>query len=163
MKRTDSNRKTLLILFFVLAGLLILRCCAYGLSYYPQLDDYIQYHNYRQSPTSFWEMAQAAGLLASRPLANMADYFIWSPLFDHMLVGVALVSGLYAACVGMVWSLLRRYFPVGPVFPVVTTHGCYIVDGVFTDAIPAERQELFDRFLYLQYYWTNEFIFDLEE
>ena len=49
------------------------------------------------------------------------------------------------------------------VFPVVTTHGCYVVDGVFTDAIPAERQELFDRFLYLQYYWTHEFIFDWEE
>ena len=44
------------------------------------------------------------------------------------------------------------------VFPVVTTHGCYVVDGTFTDAIPAERQELFDQFLYLQYYWTNEFI-----
>ena len=45
------------------------------------------------------------------------------------------------------------------VFPVVTTHGCYIVDGVFTDAIPAERQELFDRFLYLQYYWAHEFLY----
>ena len=49
------------------------------------------------------------------------------------------------------------------VFPVVTTHGCYVVDGVFTDAIPPERRDLFDQFLYLQYYWTNEFIFDLEE
>ena len=85
MKRADSNQKTLLVLFFVLAGLLVLRYCVYGLSYYPQLDDYIQYHNYRQSPTSFWEMAQAAGLLASRPLANMAAYCIWSPLFDWMM------------------------------------------------------------------------------
>lgn len=49
------------------------------------------------------------------------------------------------------------------VFPVVTIHNCYIVDGVFTDAIPAERQDLFNEFLYLQYYWTNEFIFHLEE
>lgn len=49
------------------------------------------------------------------------------------------------------------------VFPVVTTHGCYVVDGTFSNAIPAERQDLFDQFLYLQYYWTNEFIFDLEE
>ena len=62
MKRADSNQKTLLVLFFVLAGLLVLRYCAYGLSYYPQLDDYIQYHNYRHSPTSFWEMAQASGV-----------------------------------------------------------------------------------------------------
>ena len=46
------------------------------------------------------------------------------------------------------------------VFPVVTTHDCYVVDGVFTDAVPAERQDLFDEFLYLQYYWTHEFTFD---
>ena len=46
------------------------------------------------------------------------------------------------------------------VFPVVTTHDCYIVDGVFTDAIPARRQDLFNEFLYLQYYWTHEFTFD---
>ena len=45
------------------------------------------------------------------------------------------------------------------VFPVVTIHSCYIVDGEFTDAIPAQRQDLFDRFLYLQYYWTHEFIY----
>lgn len=49
------------------------------------------------------------------------------------------------------------------VFPVVTIHGCYIVDGEFTDAIPAERRELFDQFLYLQYYWTNDFIYDGSE
>ena len=121
IQRADSNRKTLLALLVVLAGLLVLRYCAFGLSYYPQLDDYIQYCNYRQSTEPFWEMALRVGLLASRPLANIADYFIWSPLFDHMLVGVALVCVLYVAGVGMVWSLLRRYFPVGPVFPVVMT------------------------------------------
>lgn len=46
------------------------------------------------------------------------------------------------------------------VFSVVTTHDCYVVDGVFTDAVPAERQDLFSEFLYLQYYWTHEFTFD---
>lgn len=46
------------------------------------------------------------------------------------------------------------------VFPVVTIHDCYVVDGVFTDSIPAERQELFDQFLYLQHYWRNEFLFE---
>ena len=121
IQRADSNRKTLLALLVMLAGLLVLRYCAFGLSYYPQLDDYIQYCNYRQSTEPFWEMALRVGLLASRPLANIADYFIWSPLFDHMLVGVALVCVLYVSCVGMMWSLLRRYFPVGPVFPVVMT------------------------------------------
>lgn len=44
------------------------------------------------------------------------------------------------------------------VFPVVTTHGYYVVDGDFTDSIPAARRELFDQFRYLQHYWRNEFL-----
>ena len=131
IQRADSNRKTLLALLVVLAGLLVLRYCAFGLSYYPQLDDYIQYCNYRQSTEPFWEMALRVGLLASRPLANIADYFIWSPLFDHMLVGVALVCVLYVACVGMVWSLLRRSgrpgFPGGN-DPAASGYGGAILD-----------------------------------
>ena len=45
------------------------------------------------------------------------------------------------------------------VFPVVTVNGAYVVDGVFTDAIPAEREELFSDFLILQHYWRNEFLY----
>ena len=33
IQRADSNRKTLLALLVVLAGLLVLRYCAFGLSY----------------------------------------------------------------------------------------------------------------------------------
>lgn len=113
-----SQRKRQVALLLILTILLIVRCCAFGLTYFPQLDDYIQYHNYHTS-SSFWALAQSAGLLASRPLANLADYFIWSPLFDHMIVGVILICLLYAACIGMIWVLLKRYFPIGPIFPVV--------------------------------------------
>lgn len=114
-----SKQKFFYGVLIALAVLLVLRYCAFGLTYYPQLDDYIQYHNYYRSGHSFWKIAQMSGLLASRPLANLADYFVWSPLFDHMILGVALVSVLYVACVGILWRLLQRYFPVGPVFPVV--------------------------------------------
>lgn len=122
MRRPNISRQKFFYgVLLVLVALLMLRYCAFGLTYYPQLDDYIQYHNYYQSERSFWEIARMAGLLASRPLANLADYFVWSPLFDHMILGVALVSVLYVACVGMFWHLLQRYFPVGPLFPVVMT------------------------------------------
>lgn len=121
MLRPDlSRRKLFCAVLLALAGLLVLRYCAFGLSYYPQLDDYIQYHNYLTS-SSFWALVQTAGLLVSRPLADLADYFVWGRLFDHMLVGVVLISLLYVLCVGMIWSLLRRCFTVGPVFPVVMT------------------------------------------
>lgn len=46
------------------------------------------------------------------------------------------------------------------VFPVVTVNGCYVVDGVFTDQIPEERQTLFRQFTYLQYDWLTNFIFN---
>lgn len=45
------------------------------------------------------------------------------------------------------------------VFPVVSTRGRYVVDGVFTDTIPDQRRALLDQFLYLQHYWRNEFLF----
>jgi len=45
------------------------------------------------------------------------------------------------------------------VFPVATTHGCYVVDGQFTDAVPDDRQEMFQEFQWVQYYWRNEFIY----
>ena len=44
------------------------------------------------------------------------------------------------------------------VFPVVTSNGCYVVDGMFTDQIPDDRQELFRNFEYLQYDWRTKFI-----
>lgn len=46
------------------------------------------------------------------------------------------------------------------VFPVVTIHDCYVVDGAFTDFIPQERKALFDQFQYLQHYWRTAFLFD---
>ena len=45
------------------------------------------------------------------------------------------------------------------VFSVVSSNDTYVVDGVFTREIPAERQELFDKFQHLQYYWRNEFLY----
>lgn len=46
-----------------------------------------------------------------------------------------------------------------PTFSVVTTHACYVIDGQFTNAIPTERKELFQDFLYLQHYWRNVFLY----
>ena len=45
------------------------------------------------------------------------------------------------------------------VFPVVSTKGQYVVDGVMTDRVPAEREELFQQFRQMQFYWRNEFLY----
>lgn len=98
--------------------LLALRACAFGLQYWPQLDDYIQYHNYATYFT-FSQLQETVGVLASRPLAGLADYFLWAPMFGTMLIGVLIVSALYALAAVWMKGLLERYVPVGPVFLVV--------------------------------------------
>lgn len=105
-------------MFLLLFLLVMARCCAFGVRYYPQLDDYIQYHNYIKS-YSFWTLQEKVGILSSRPLAGLADYFFWSPMFDHMILGVALISALYAAAVLLIWDVLRRYFKTSPALPVI--------------------------------------------
>lgn len=55
-------------------------------------------------------------------------------------------------------AFLQAMDDLREVFPVVTSTGCYVVDGVFTDQIPDERQELFQNFEYLQYDWRTQFI-----
>ncbi len=105
-------------LFLLLFLLLMARNCVCGLEYFPQLDDYIQYHNYARAE-SFQALQQDTGLLASRPLAGLADYFLWGPMFDHMIVGVALISLLYVGTALLFWRILKRYFRLSPLFPVV--------------------------------------------
>ena len=45
------------------------------------------------------------------------------------------------------------------IFPVVSIKGRYVVDGVLTETVPADRQALYQEFTYLQQYWRNEFLF----
>ena len=116
VRRREGRRDWLLggIVFLLLA----VRACAFGLRYWPQLDDYIQYHNYAASFT-FPQLQETVGVLASRPLAGLADYFLWSPLFGHMIWGVLIISALYAVSAVWMKRLLERYVDVGPVFMVV--------------------------------------------
>ena len=45
------------------------------------------------------------------------------------------------------------------VFPVVSTKGRTVTDGVLSDEIPEARRELYQDFLDLQYYWQQEFLY----
>ena len=98
--------------------LLLLRACAAGPEYWPQLDDYIQLWNYPTNE-SFWNLNQTVGLLASRPLAGAADYFFWGRLTGFMLAGTALISAMYALAAVLLQRIIRRYFASGPVFLAV--------------------------------------------
>ena len=102
----------------ILFVLLMARACAVGIQYWPQLDDYIQHHNYAAKFT-FSQLQEVVGVLSSRPLAGLADYFVWTPLFGQMIVGAAIISALYVVATLLLKAVLERYVPVGPLFPVV--------------------------------------------
>ncbi len=130
--------------------LLMARACAFGFQYYPQLDDYIQYHNF-PSGGSLLRLHQSEGVLSSRPLAGVADFYIWGPMFGHLILGVALISLFLALTAVLLKRQLGRYFEIGPVFLVVLTllplgvEGTYwmsastrVVCGLLTAALAAQ-------------------------
>ena len=45
------------------------------------------------------------------------------------------------------------------VFPIASTTGRTMTDGVLAGQVPEERLELYRRFQHLQYYWRNEFLY----
>jgi len=56
-------------------------------------------------------------------------------------------------------AFLQAMEDMREVFPVVTTTGRYVVDGALTTDIPARRQELFQQFEWMQYYWRTHFLY----
>ena len=105
--------------FLLLLALAFLRCCCEGLRYYPQLDDYIQHYDFANLYDGVWQVVMEKGLLASRPLAGLLDVAFWSRFWPVMILGVLLISALYAASAVLFWRVLGGYFPVSTLFLVL--------------------------------------------
>ncbi len=117
MKSTVLKYQTSL-LFFTTFAAIFLRFVYYGFKYYPQIDDYIQYHNYATSIDK-WRLVTEQGLLSARPLAGLADVFFWSELYSVMIVGVLFISLMFAASAVILYKLWNRYFGTGVMFIVL--------------------------------------------
>ena len=114
-----SHRRAYCTAFLVLFALIFVRYCCFGLEYYPQLDDYIQYHNYTAYHSDLPAFIQTLGLLSSRPLAGLADLYLWAPFFPRMIWAVAILSALYAGTACLLKAVLSRFFHVDWVFLVL--------------------------------------------
>lgn len=108
------------LIFLLIFGLIFLRFCYFGLTYFPQLDDYIQLHNY-STYFSFQQVVLDMDLLTARPLAALGDYFVWGSFWGAMLGGVALLSAMYAASAVLFRAVWRKYFGTGYLFLVLYT------------------------------------------
>ena len=116
-KRFDT--KTYTAVFFLLFGLVFVRFCYFGLEYYLQLDDYIQYHNYTAYSGDLGSLIKDLGLLSSRPLAGICDLFVWSRFYPSMLGALAIISAMYAASGVFLHKVFSSRFGTGWLFFVV--------------------------------------------
>lgn len=73
-----------LLWFSVTAALFLLKTSYNAFAYYPILDDYIQYISFHFYGHKFQDLILAGGLYAVRPLASLADAFVWSNLWNHL-------------------------------------------------------------------------------
>ena len=103
-----ERQNTLLPLLSVFL-LIALRYLYFGFRYFPQLDDYIQYHNYA-AQGSVPYLVKALGLFAARPLAGLFDITLWSWLWGCMILSVLLLSAAYAASAVIFRNLFEKHF-----------------------------------------------------
>ncbi len=108
------------ITFVTAFSAIFIRYIYYGFKYYYQLDDYIQYHNFATS-LDYGKLIMKEGFLAARPLAGIADLYVWSKFCGVMILGVLLISVMYAVSALLLLSLFRRLFGTGFFFIAVYT------------------------------------------
>ncbi len=116
-----KNFKTLLkcLPFLSLFSLVFIRYLYYGFTYFYQLDDYIQYHNYTYFFEDLGWLINRLGLLTSRPAAGLGDLYVWSRFFPVMLLAVAILSAMYAASALLLKSIFSCHFGTGNFFLVI--------------------------------------------
>lgn len=103
-------------LFSLLYPIMCLRFLYYGFRYFHQLDDYIQYFNYEHFRGSKLDLIRRLGLLGARPLAGLADLFIWAKTFDNMIIAVLILTALHAAAAVLLYLIFRRHFDASFMF-----------------------------------------------
>lgn len=113
----NHERQNNLLPFLSVFLLVALRYLYFGFRYFPQLDDYIQYHNYAAMGSVPYLIGKL-GLLAARPLAGLFDITLWSWLWPCMIVSVLLLSAAYAASAVAFRNLFAKHFGAGGLFVI---------------------------------------------
>ncbi len=81
------------LLFMVVVVLAVFRFSYLGLKYIPYLDDYVQYSYYPNLQDN-WQRVYwgGAGVLFTRPLAGIFDFFVWSRFWENPGLAVGIIS-----------------------------------------------------------------------
>ncbi|MBQ6933087.1 MAG: glucosyltransferase domain-containing protein [Clostridia bacterium] len=118
------------IIGFACFALLLVRYFWQGVAYYPQMDDYIQYHNYASFYGSLGAAIENLGLLRARPLAGIMDIAVWSKLWGNMHIAVMIISALYVVSGILFKNVFEKYFNMSNIFLVI-----YLLSPFFFEAV----------------------------
>ena len=119
-----------IIIGFACFALLLVRYFWQGVAYYPQMDDYIQYHNYSDFYGSVSAAVENLGLLRARPLAGIMDIAVWSKLWGNMHIAVMIISALYVVSGILFKNVFEKYFNMSNIFLVI-----YLLSPFFFEAV----------------------------
>ena len=104
--------------FFAVFFLIVIRFLYFGFKYFPQLHDYIQHHNYAPQG-GFFYLVERLGLLGARPLAGILDITLWSWLWQCAIVGVLILSALYAFSAVKFQEIFEKFFGTSKFFIII--------------------------------------------
>lgn len=110
--------------------LMLLKAGWGGFSYYPLLDDYIQYRRYSLL-NDVGRVLMANYGMSARPLAPVIDMFVVSPFWGRLGIVYALVTVLYAVSALILYRFFKRHYGVSFIFlvifalPPLTLEGSY--------------------------------------
>ena len=118
------------IIGFACFALLMIRYFWQGLAYYPQMDDYIQYHNYSVFYGSVAAAVENLGPLRARPLAGIMDIAVWSKLWGNMHIAVIIITLMYVISGLFFKKVFEKYFRMSNMFLVI-----YLLSPFFFEAV----------------------------
>ncbi|MCX7843416.1 MAG: hypothetical protein N2489_10170 [Clostridia bacterium] len=118
-----SNNKTILkdsLVFSCFLVALILKYVYFGFRYYPVIDDWIQYGTYPLIPDAWQNVIVKAGYHGTRPLAALADIFIWGKFWDNMAIVFFIMTMLHFISGCLLYKTFEdNQVPVGIAFLIV--------------------------------------------
>lgn len=113
-------------------GLLFLLKAGYHhFTYWPLLDDFIQYRVYSFYENPIKDVIVRIGLLSSRPFAGIFDVFLWAKFWDSLGGALFILTAMYGATCYLFYRILNKYVHCGFLFAVVLGLAPFLAEGTY--------------------------------
>jgi hypothetical protein len=130
MRQAASNRKQgIVMLSFAL--LFLLKAAWRAFTYYPLLDDFIQYRVYSFFEKPMTDVILRIGLLSSRPFAGLFDVWVWAGFWENLWVAHLLLTALFGVTCFLYYRVLNKYLHCGFLFAVLLGLAPFLSEGTF--------------------------------